>query len=119
TQVITKRKAYLQLSDAIKQMRQDDGRPMVLVTQAPNHKMLAHDVPIMRDLPTLPLQPDESDKQLPPLGWQTFVAKRLVEHYMDLGSWISHLVQLSRYGDIPLCNLESNDPRFLIDIAYA
>src|SRR5207248_1877243 len=36
-----------------------------------------------------------------------------------LGSWISHLVELARYGSIPLCNLERHDPRFLIDIAYA
>lgn len=119
TQVTTRRKAHLELGDAIKKMRQDDPRPLILVAQTPNHTMLSHEVPIMKDLPILPLQTDETDKQLPPLGWQTSVAKRLVEHYFDLGAWIAHLVQLSRYGDIPLCNIESNDPRYLIDIAYA
>jgi len=81
--------------------------------------MLMHDLPILQSFPSLKLTPDENDKQLPPLGWQSFVAKRLVSHYLDLGLWIQHLLEFSRYGNVPLCNLERDDPRFLIDIAYA
>jgi len=118
-QVTTKRKAHLEIGDAVKKIRNEEGKPLILVIQSQNHVMLSHEIPILKELPILPLRPDETDKQLPPLGWQSFIAKRLVTHYLDLGSWISHLVELARYGDIPLCNLESNDPRFLIDIAYA
>lgn len=118
-QVTTKRKAHLEIGDAVKKIRNEEGKPLILVIQSQNHVMLSHDIPILKELPVLSLRPDETDKQLPPLGWQSFIAKRLVAHYLDLGSWISHLVELARYGDIPLCNLESNDPRFLIDIAYA
>ena len=81
--------------------------------------MLIHDVPILADFPVLPLKYEIDDSNLPPLGWQAFVAKRLVNHYLSLGSWIMHLTELARYGDVPLCNLERDDPRFLIDIAYA
>ncbi|KAF2086249.1 DNA polymeras-like protein epsilon [Saccharata proteae CBS 121410] len=118
-QVTTKRKALLEIGDAIKKMRSEENSPLMLVVQAENQKMLAHDIPVLKDMPLLPLQADEADKQLPPLGWQTFVARRIVDHYLDLGAWISHLVALARYGDIPLCNLERDDPRFLIDVAYA
>lgn len=118
-QVTTKRKAHLEIGDSVKKIRNEEGRPLILVIQSQNHVMLSHEIPILKELPILPLRPDETDKQLPPLGWQSFIAKRLVTHYLDLGSWILHLVELARYGDIPLCNLESNDPRFLIDIAYA
>jgi len=119
-QVTTKRKAHLEIGDAIKKMRKDEqGKALILVVQSQAAKMLAHEVPIMKELPILSLKADESDKQLPPLGWQTFIAKRLVTHYLNVGAWISHLTDLSRYGDIPLCNLETHDPRFLIDVAYA
>ncbi|EAQ83561.1 conserved hypothetical protein [Chaetomium globosum CBS 148.51] len=37
----------------------------------------------------------------------------------SLGSWINHLTALAKYGEVPLCNLERDDPRFLIDVAYA
>ncbi|KAF2466844.1 DNA polymeras-like protein epsilon [Lindgomyces ingoldianus] len=117
--VTTKRKALLEIGDALKKMKAEEGKPVIVVIQSPNHTLLSHEIPPVRDLPILSLHPDESDKQLPPLGWQSFIAKRVVGHYLDLGSWIAHLMELARYGDIPLCNLESNDPRFLIDIAYA
>ncbi|KAF2122520.1 hypothetical protein BDV96DRAFT_482096 [Lophiotrema nucula] len=119
TQVTTRRKALLEIGDAIKKMKAEEGKPVIVVIQSPNPALLSHDIPLLKDMPILSLHPDESDKQLPPLGWQSFIAKRLVGHYLDLGSWISHLVELSRYGDVPLCNLESNDPKFLIDVAYA
>jgi len=119
-QVTTQRRAFQELSDAMKKFHKEDGgAATLLVVQSASAQMLMHDLPILQSYPVLQLRADESDKQLPPLGWQSFVAKRLVGHYLDLGSWITHLLQFSRYGNVPLCNLESDDPRFLIDIAYA
>lgn len=118
-QVTTKRKAYTELSDFIKKMRNDESKPTVLVVQSPHRRLLLHDLPTLKDMPVLPLKAEISDSNLPPLGWQGWVFKRLNEHYLALGSWISHLVELARYGDVPLCNLERDDARYLIDIAYA
>jgi DNA polymerase epsilon subunit 1 len=118
-QVTTRRKALLEIGDLVKKLRSDELKPLLLVIQSPQRRMLVHDVPILREFPVLPLKYDISDSNLPPLGWQAFVAKRLVNHYLSLGSWILHLMELARYGDVPLCNLERDDPRFLIDIAYA
>jgi len=119
SQVTTKRKAYLELGDTVKKMRSDESRPTILVVQSPQRPLLLHDLPTLKDLPVFPLKVEISDSNLPPLGWQGFVVKRLISHYLALGSWISHLVELARYGDIPLCNLERDDARYLIDIAYA
>lgn len=118
-QVTTKKRALQELGDALKKLQKEETGPMMLVVQSQQPRLLRHDLPALQNLPMLPLKSDEDDKQLPPLGWQSFVAKRLVGHYLDLGSWITHLIDLSRYGNIPLCNLERDDPRFLIDIAYA
>ncbi|KAJ9620841.1 DNA polymerase epsilon catalytic subunit [Taxawa tesnikishii (nom. ined.)] len=118
-QVTTRRRALQELGDAVKKTQKEESAPLMLVVQSQQPRQLRHDLPLLQDLPMLSLKSDEDDKQLPPLGWQSFVAKRLVGHYLDLGSWITHLVELSRYGNIPLCNLERDDPRFLIDIAYA
>jgi len=118
-QVTTKRRALQELGDAIKVLQKEESRPLMLVLQSQQPRLLKHDLPILQTFPLLPLKSENGDKQLPPLGWQSFVAKRLVGHYLDLGSWLEHLVGLSRYGNVPLCNLERDDPRFLIDIAYA
>ncbi|KAI9690075.1 MAG: DNA polymerase epsilon catalytic subunit [Bogoriella megaspora] len=118
TQVTTKRKAHLEISDTVKKMQKEESAPLVLVVQT-HSKFLMHDIPILRDMPSIQLTLQEDDKQFPPLGWQSFVARRLVTRYLDVATWITHLTELARYGNIPLCNLQGEDPRFLIDIAYA
>lgn len=119
SQVLTKRKAYLEFGKIIQKIRSDDGRPTILALQSPSRRQLVDNLPTLNDLPILPLKFDMSDINLPPLGWQSFVAKRLINRYLELGSKVSHAVELARYGDIPLCNLEKDYPCFLIDIAYA
>ncbi|KAI0836958.1 DUF1744-domain-containing protein [Hypoxylon sp. FL0890] len=119
TQVTTRRKAHLEIGDLVKKMKKDELKPLMLVIQSSQQNLLVHDVPTLAEFPILPLRYDQADSSLPPLGWQSVVAKRLVSHYLNLGSWILHLTALARYGDIPLCNLERDDPRFLIDVAYA
>ena len=119
TQVTTKRKAYMELGNALKLLHKDETQPTVIAIQSPHRRTLMNDIPILKDLPILPLKSESADSKLPPIGWQTFVMKRLVTRYLDLGTWISHLIGLARYGDIPMCNLERDDHRFLIDVAYA
>ena len=119
SQVTTRRKAHLEIGDVVKKLRKDENRPQMMVVQSSQSNQLVYDVPILGEFPVLPLKYDAADSSLPPLGWQSVVAKRLVGHYLGLGSWILHLTALARYGDVPLCNLEREDPRFLIDIAYA
>ncbi|KAL8359001.1 hypothetical protein RB601_008139 [Gaeumannomyces tritici] len=120
TQVTTRRKAFLEISDVVRKMRKDETTsPVMLVMQSSQRNMLIHEVPILAEFPVLPLKSDPADSALPPLGWQGVVARRLINHYLSLGAWVLHLTALARYGDVPLCNLERDDPRFLIDVAYA
>ncbi|PFH57688.1 hypothetical protein XA68_14698 [Ophiocordyceps unilateralis] len=119
TQVTTRRKAHLEIGDLVKKMAKDEARPTMLVMQSSQRELLVHDVPVLGEFPLLPLRYDAADSSLPPLGWQAVVARRLVGHYLGLGSWILHLTALARYGDVPVCNLERDDARFLIDVAYA
>lgn len=119
TRVTTKRKAHLEVHDMLKKFRNESTQPMVLALKSPQRTQLCHDIPIFNDYPIITLRSDPSDNELPPLGWQGFVAKQLVTQYLALGAWIYHLIALSRYGNVPLCNLEKDDPRYLIDIAYA
>lgn len=118
-QVTAERKALLEIGDLVKKLRSEENQPVVFVIQSQQKHKLIHSLPVLRDYPILSIKPELSDMDMPPLGWQTFVAKRLVAHYLSLSAWIHHLTMLARYGDVPVCNLESDDPRFLIDIAYA
>lgn len=53
------------------------------------------------------------------LNWQRDCAKKVIKGYIGLERWISHLVNLANYSNIPLGNLQSDDTSYLIDILYA
>ncbi|KAI4151633.1 MAG: hypothetical protein LQ340_003390 [Diploschistes diacapsis] len=119
SQVSTRRKAYIELSSALKKMQKDETRPMTMVMQTLHYRTLTQEIPMLKDLPIVSLKLDATDSQLPSLGWQSVIIRRLVTNYLSFGSWMTHLIELARYGGIPLCNLQGDDNRFLIDIAYA
>ncbi|KAI1614959.1 DNA polymerase epsilon catalytic subunit A [Exophiala viscosa] len=119
SQVTTKRKAHLEISDILKKWRNEESKPTMLLLQTTSHKQLVHDIRIMKDYPILCLPMEHADADLPSLGWQGHAFKQLMSHYLNVAGWLAHLIELARYGDVPLCNLEKDDPRFLIDLAYA
>ncbi|KAF3906314.1 hypothetical protein ABW20_dc0103392 [Dactylellina cionopaga] len=119
TYINKKRLLYRNVEDVVKKLKSEEQKAFILVIQSPQKRTLYKEIRSLNEFPTLTLQIDQADSNLPPLGWQNFVAKRIVMRYLSLGSWIAHLIELARYGNVPLCNLANHDPRFLIDIAYA
>ena len=119
SQVTTKRKAHLEIADIVKKWRNEEVKPTMLLMQTTQHRQIMHDIRILKDYPVLYLETQQADADFPPLGWQSFIFKRLVGHYLTVESWLAHLLELARYGDVPVCNLERDDPRYLIDLAYA
>ncbi|KIW33109.1 uncharacterized protein PV07_04601 [Cladophialophora immunda] len=119
SQVTTKRKAHLELADILKKWRSDETKPTIILLQTTAHKSFVHDVRSIRDYPVIFLPAEQSDIDLPSLAWRGHAIKQLISHYFNVSGWLVHLIELARYGDVPLCNLERDDPRFLIDLAYA
>ncbi|KAL6249519.1 DNA polymerase epsilon catalytic subunit [Rhinocladiella similis] len=119
SQVTTRRKAHLELGEILKKWRSEESKPTMILMQSTSSKQLAHDIRIVRDYPILSLPTEHADADLPPLGWQGHAFKQLISHFLNAAGWLAHLTELARYGDVPLCNLEKDDPRFLIDLAYA
>src|ERR1700753_1063207 len=57
----SRRKVHVEISDALKRMRQEEkDKALVLVVQSQQVNMLAHEIPVMKELPILSLKPDES-----------------------------------------------------------
>ncbi|KMQ44698.1 Ribonuclease H-like domain [Trichophyton rubrum] len=119
TQVTTKRKAHLEVGDIIKKFRNENTTPLMVVVQSPKSRQLPRSISSLKDYPTVSLRSNASDNELPPLGWQPYAARQIVMHYLALDSWINHLLGFARYGNVPIGNLEKDDPKHLIDILYA
>ncbi|KAK2743262.1 DNA polymerase epsilon catalytic subunit [Myotisia sp. PD_48] len=119
TQVTTARKAHLGIGDAIKRYHSDNSLPILFVIQSPKQRQLLQTIPFLKDHPVASLKSGDAENELPPLGWQSVAARNTVMRYLDLDSWLHHLLEFSRYGNVPIGNLDKDDPKHLIDILYA
>ena len=117
--VLTRRNTTLQLANLVKKWKKEETRPTMLLVQSSQHARIMHDIKAFADYPMLSLPSQEGESDLSGMLWQTQLLRKIVSHYMTLESWLGHLFELARYGDVPLCNLQQDDPRFLIDLAYA
>jgi DNA polymerase epsilon subunit 1 len=110
-------KLYRKVNSFINKINEDTPTRPLFVIQSPQSAKLLKIFKAISDFPTVNMS--SSDIQLPAVGWQPFVIKKLCNHFLSLAPWIHHLRNLAQYGNIPLCNLRTNDMSYLIDIEYA
>lgn len=89
----------------------------ILCLQSPHPHRLSKLVRALNEFPIVKLK--ANNLQVPAIGWQQAVSKKLVTQYFGLAKWVGYLLDLSRYGRVPLCNLKCDDAKYLIDINYS
>lgn len=108
---------YKQMNKIFEQLQGERGTQTILALQSPHPERLPKMVRALNEFPIVKIR--STNLALPAVGWQQVCAKKIVSQYFGLGKWISHLLQLSRYGGVPLCNLKCDDVRYLIDVNYS
>jgi DNA polymerase epsilon subunit 1 len=73
----------------------------------------------LKDFPHLFIPTHQSDVLLPVFGWQSYAVQRMMSHYFNVEPWLRERMELSRYADVPMCNLEIDYPIFLTDLFLA
>lgn len=96
---------------------EEKGATGVLAIQSPFLDRIYKTIRSVLDFPVIKLSYTEIS--LPALGWQEALMKKIFIFYFSFGSWMKDLLALSRYSNIPICNLELHDIGYLIDIEYA
>lgn len=69
------------------------------------------------ELPTLILNVSEIKSSA--LQWHQIIGKRVCTHYLSVSSWLKNLMNIAKYTNVPLCNINVDDMGHLIDIEYA
>lgn len=108
---------YKKMNKILEGLQGERGTQAILALQSPHPERLPKLVRAMNEFPIVHIRP--TNFALPAIGWQQLCAKKIVSQYFGLGKWLMHLLQLSRYGGVPLCNLRCDDVRYLIDVNYA
>ncbi|SCU96753.1 LADA_0H02564g1_1 [Lachancea dasiensis] len=111
------RTLYRKLSSSISKMNEDKASQVLLLLQSPYASKIRQTVRPLRQIATVEISLPELE--LPPLNWQNTVVKKIVSHVLSLGTWLQNLISLSRYANIPICNIKLDKMSFVIDVLYA
>lgn len=110
-------KLYRRLSQETTKLKEERGLQFLLLLQSPFITKLLGTIRLLNQMPIVKLSLNEV--LLPQLNWQPTLLKKLVNHVLSSGSWISHLIKLSQYSNIPICNLRLDSMDYIIDVLYA
>ncbi|EEQ36621.1 hypothetical protein CLUG_00744 [Clavispora lusitaniae ATCC 42720] len=108
---------YKKLNSVFRKFHESRSNKALLSIQSPYCNKVLDLLEAASDFPTIKLSVGEIS--LPAVGWQSLIAKRIVNHYFSLASWLKNMTSLSSYGKVPLCNLQIETPGYLIDIEYS
>lgn len=118
TSKVRPEKVYSTLAKVISRFQAERKAPTILVIDSKDSESLMKHLPALKDYPILSF-PGDKDHALPAVGWLAAATKQMVSHFLRLSSWIAHRMSLARYGNVPLCDFEDDETKFLTDILFA
>ncbi|CAB08772.1 DNA polymerase epsilon catalytic subunit Pol2 [Schizosaccharomyces pombe] len=111
------RKAYKLIDEKLLQYFSTKTKNSLLIIESSLPHILKANVKQIEELPYIMIPRLESNIQS--LSWKQHIATKMIQHFLAIGSWLFHRIQLSRFSDIPLCNFESDDIQYSIDVVYS
>lgn len=90
----------------------------IAVLQSPTPERIKTMVRAINDFPICQLREVDTNT-LPAIAWQSLAGKKLLSQFFGLDKWLLHLHELSKYSQIPICNLTYDDMRYVMDVSYA
>ncbi|SCV03154.1 LANO_0G02476g1_1 [Lachancea nothofagi CBS 11611] len=108
---------YRKLSTSINRLNEEKGSQVLMLLQSPYTQKLKQAIKPLRQVPVVEIS--SAEVNLPQLNWQNAIMKKIVNHILSLGSWLKNLISLSRYSNIPICNIKLEKMAFVVDILYA
>lgn len=110
-------KIYKKMSSKLTNIVANSASKMLFVIQSHIASKLQQIFKVTTDLPTIKM--GISEIQVQALTWHSVIIKRVANHYLSLSTWLKKLINLSKYTNVPLCNLNVDNIGYLIDISFA
>ncbi|CCG82582.1 DNA polymerase [Taphrina deformans PYCC 5710] len=115
--VNTETRFYKAVNEAIRNMKADRSGPLAIILSSPGVNELQKRLPICGEHPIMCMP--TADTLSNSLNWQSIVMKTLVAKFLTIRSWLEYRIMLSRYGQVPICNLGDDEAKTVIDLTMA
>ena len=98
---------------------QGDQSYTMVISSMKDRFYFERNVPALSKFPVLTLPQTKGPHSLDVFPWQSAVAQKMILRYLGLGQWLDRMVSLANYFDVPVGNIDGDQPLFLADVAFA
>lgn len=81
--------------------------------------LLAKNIPAIDEFPRISIAANAADNEYLPLSWEAQATKIFAHRLDDVGAWWDHTLQLARYANLPVGNLEGDLTLLVSDVFFA
>lgn len=117
----TEIEAMVAVSRTLREYQEQRRGATILAVRSPRatRQLLLDGISLINDFPVIKLPCHNKEDEFPALGWQQLYCKRMMAQYLALNDFLKERIALSRYADVPFCNIESDYTAFLTDLGVA
>ncbi|KAJ2994653.1 DNA polymerase epsilon catalytic subunit [Globomyces sp. JEL0801] len=117
----TEKETFTAINKILLNYKGQGGKPLVLLFQSPKTQKYFRNAGMssFREYPILSIPSHKSDSDFPALGWQTYSVNHMLEHLFNLTPFLTERIEISRYSNVPICNIEQDYTIFLSDLFLA
>jgi DNA polymerase epsilon subunit 1 len=109
------------LNDHLLRTKDSSNKPIVLLVQSstsiPYYRKSG--VVAFRECPSMAIPTHKADNDFPSLGWQQYAVSRMMNNCFNLVPFLKDRIDIARYGNVPLCNVETDYILFISDLILA
>jgi len=98
---------------------QGDQSYTVVISSMKDMFYFGRNVPTLAKFPVLTLPQTKGPHSLDVFPWQSAVAQKMILRYLGLGQWLDRMISLADYFDVPVGNIDGDQPLFLADVTFA
>ncbi|KAF9436997.1 DNA polymerase epsilon catalytic subunit [Entomortierella beljakovae] len=118
--VTNEKEALRGLSRCLSRYQDERRGATAVILHSPRTKQkFLENISILGDFPLISMPCSKSAKPFQALAWQSNATKRMLAQFLTVGGWITEQIALSRYANIPVCNIEQDSPIFVTDVWLA
>jgi DNA polymerase epsilon subunit 1 len=117
--VSTMDEGYKALHALLAELARARGVTVLLLQSHRSGAQLAKNVPALDDFPRVAIPSNAADNDYPPLNWELQTTKALAHRFASVNAWWTQSVQLARYANLPVGNLEGDLTLLTSDIFFA
>lgn len=100
-------------------LRERHGPTIVVAQGSLGARQWRRQIPALQEFPLCMMLANSLDEMFPALGWQMFVAERMIQRFLIFPQWFADRLECARYAHVPLCNFGSDALTTIIDVVFS